>query len=110
AADGAKKKEKADAPQGERMAILTPGGPIVVDVLVTVDGRSHTALFDEAVSQVLAAADSDKDGHATWKELAANKEYYKGQGEGMPAGGADQVQMRNVTVDPHRYRTIISEH
>src|SRR4051794_33932383 len=33
------KKERVAVNQSERMAILTPGGPIVTDVLLTIEGR-----------------------------------------------------------------------
>ena len=59
----------------ERLAILTLGGPLLVDVSVTLDGRPHNAVFDEQVKQVLEAADTDKDGRPTWKELATNENY-----------------------------------
>src|SRR4051794_34225733 len=76
-------KEKPTKPvvsKPERAAILAPGGPIVVDLVLTIDGRPHANLFDDVINQVLKAADSDKDGHPTWRELANNKEYLAGQG------------------------------
>jgi Ca2+-binding EF-hand superfamily protein len=93
AVDRTTKKEKVAVNQSERMAILTPGGPIVVDVLLMIDGRPHHDVFEEVVRQVLKAADTDKDGRSTWKELAANKEYLTANGENMPAEGARQLKM-----------------
>src|SRR5215212_2696603 len=81
AANVAKKPEKVAVTHSERMAVLTAGGPIVMDVLLTIDGRSHQDAFEEVVSQVLKAADSDKDGRSTWKELAGNKDYLTANGE-----------------------------
>ncbi len=59
----------------ERLLVLTPGAPLIIDVSITLDGRPHAAAFDELVKQVLDAADTDKDGRATWKEFVANKEF-----------------------------------
>src|SRR3954469_8795846 len=84
------------------MAILTPGGPIVVDVLVTIDGRPLADVFEEVVHQVLNAATPKKDGHPTWKDLAANKEYLAAQGENMSSGGAAQLKMSVERFDQNR--------
>jgi Ca2+-binding EF-hand superfamily protein len=92
AAEATGKKAKAATNQSERMAILTPGGPIAVDVLLTIDGRPQADVFEEVVGQVLTAADKDKKGRPTWKELAANKDYLTAQGENMSPGGADQLK------------------
>jgi Ca2+-binding EF-hand superfamily protein len=98
-ADNANKKEKVAAIRSERMAILSPGGPITIDLLLTIDGRPHGDVFEEEVRQVLTAADTDKDGRSTWKELAANKEYLKVQGNGMPPEGARQLEMLTERFD-----------
>jgi hypothetical protein len=93
AVNSTNKKEKVAANQSERMAILSPGGPITIDLLLTIDGRPHGDVFEEVVRQVLTAADTNKDGRSTWKELAANKEYLKVQGNGMSPEGARQLEM-----------------
>jgi Ca2+-binding EF-hand superfamily protein len=101
-ADVADKKEKVAGNKSERMAILTPGGPIVTDVLLTIDGRPQADVFEEVVHQVLAAADHDKNGRPTWKELAANKEYLTAQGGNMPPGGDGQLKMWTERFDRNR--------
>jgi Ca2+-binding EF-hand superfamily protein len=87
---------KKDAPAAtppknhpERIAILTPGGPLLVDVTLTIDGHPANESFEKLIDGVLAAADTDKDKHPTWKELAANEEYLKGQQYGMPVRERD---------------------
>ncbi|HEX3599969.1 MAG TPA: hypothetical protein VHU84_07485, partial [Lacipirellulaceae bacterium] len=72
-----------------RLAVLTPGGPILVDVNLTIDGRPLTEAFDKLIDDVLAAADTDKDKHSTWKELAANEAYFKKQPGGDPVRSRD---------------------
>src|SRR5690242_16376147 len=39
-------KPKVADNKPERLAILAPGGPIVVDVLLTIGGRPHLSMFD----------------------------------------------------------------
>jgi Ca2+-binding EF-hand superfamily protein len=102
AADVGNKKEKVAVNQSERMAILTPVGPIVMDVLLTIDGRPHADVFEELVGQVLKAADSDKDGHSSWKELAANKEYLTVQGDSKSPDGTRQLEMWTERFDRNR--------
>ncbi len=63
----------------ERIAILTPGGPLIVDVTLSIDGHPANEAFEKLVDGVLAAAHTDKDKPPTWKELAANEEYLKTQ-------------------------------
>ena len=66
---------KPEPPKPERVAIFTPGGPLLVDVTMTLDGRPYNAAFDEQLAALLKAADTDEDGAATWQELMDNEEY-----------------------------------
>lgn len=75
---------KPESPKPERVAILTPGGPLLIDVTMTLDGRPFNQAFDEQLAALLKAADSDDDGAATWKELMDNDEYLKGSYSGRP--------------------------
>ena len=83
----------ADRGRPERVALLTPGGPLLVDVWLTVDGRPHGAAFAERVKVVLDAADTNNDGRATWKELSENKDYLAGVQPNGPPIGARQMKM-----------------
>jgi Ca2+-binding EF-hand superfamily protein len=98
----ANKKEKAAVNQSERVAILTPGGPIVTDVLLTIDGRPQADVFEEIVSQVLTAADPGKNGRPTWENLANNKDYLTAQGNGASGGGAGQLKTWTERFDRNR--------
>jgi Ca2+-binding EF-hand superfamily protein len=81
--NNAGKKDDASAPpqanHPERIAILTAGGPLIVDVTLTIDGHPAGEAFEKLVDGVIAAAHTDKDTPSTWKELAANEEYLKTQ-------------------------------
>jgi len=73
-------RENAD-PQDpyERFAILTPGGPIVVHVAITVNGQPFRTVREKLIDDLLAAADKDKDGQATWEEAATAPRFTLGR-------------------------------
>lgn len=52
----------------ERFAVLTPGGPIVVEAALTVDGKPFRVLRENLIDEMVAAADTDGDGKTTWDE------------------------------------------
>jgi Ca2+-binding EF-hand superfamily protein len=94
---------KPAVPAGrERVALLTPGGPLIVDFWITIDGRSHTSPFDELVTKVLEASGETKDGgRATWEALAANEEFLESQQPNGPSG-ASQLKMWIEQYDSNR--------
>ena len=73
-------RENAD-PQDpyERFAILTPGGPIVVQAAITVGGQPFRKVREKLIDDLLAAADKDKDGQATWDEAASSPRFMLGR-------------------------------
>ena len=82
-------EKPAETAGRERIALLTPGGPLIVDFSITIDGRSHTSPFDELVTKVLEAAGETKEGvRATWEALAANEEFLKSQQPNGPSARA----------------------
>src|SRR4051812_44535443 len=102
APDVANKKERVAVNQSERMAILTPGGPIVTDVSLTIDGRPIADVFEQVVANVLTAADRDKNGRPTWKNLADNKNYLAAQAVNEAPGGAGQLKTWTERFDRNR--------
>ena len=78
----------------KRIAILTPGGPLLVDVRITIGGRPLATAFDSLVKRVLDAGDSDHDGQSTWKELMADRSYLEKEMPNAPA--ADSRQMKTL--------------
>ena len=73
-----------------------------MDVSVTLDGRPHNAVFDEQVKQVLDAADTDKDGRPTWKELATNDKYLADGQPNRPPISANQLKTLIERYDENR--------
>jgi Ca2+-binding EF-hand superfamily protein len=82
----------------ERIVLLTPGGPVLVDVALMLGDRPQAAVFHELIEHVLAAADTDGDGRQTWDELAANKQYLA---EYQPNG--QQLSPRQLKMWIERY-------
>ncbi|MEM9658941.1 MAG: hypothetical protein AAF961_11325, partial [Planctomycetota bacterium] len=76
-----------------RIAILTPGGPLLVDAALSMDGQPLQAAFDALVQQVLDDGDSDGDGKATWQELIANEQFLSGPLANLPSGQRRQARM-----------------
>ncbi|MFV1967023.1 MAG: hypothetical protein ACC628_16475 [Pirellulaceae bacterium] len=69
----------------ERAILLAPGGPIVIDFLVTVDGLAHHVALDRLINEELIAADANRDGRAKWREVANSPRFRYGQIASNPA-------------------------
>lgn len=52
----------------ERFLLLLPGGPLVVQAAISVDGQPFRTKREALVDELLAAADTDGDGKPTWAE------------------------------------------
>jgi Ca2+-binding EF-hand superfamily protein len=63
----------------ERIVLLAPGNPIIIELQLTIDGQPHTAALERLVDEVLKLADTDGDGRTMWKELCACKRVKYGQ-------------------------------
>jgi Ca2+-binding EF-hand superfamily protein len=92
-------KEIRSTPDGngnppERIALLTPGGPLLADVRLAIDGRSHNEVFETNLERFLEAGETDGDGQTTWKELAANRKFVEAELPGAPP--ADSRQMKSL--------------
>lgn len=82
--DNPKDKPKNDAPSPaprspipERFALLTPGGPLLIEVTLTVDGHAYSQDFEAELDKVLAAANTNDDDRHTWDELIENADFLK---------------------------------
>ena len=59
----------------ERLLLLTPQGPIVVEAAITLDGRPFRIAREKLVGEMLQAADTDGNGKPTWKEALDNPRF-----------------------------------
>lgn len=63
----------------ERFLLLTAGGPLIVQVSLTLDGAPFRVPREKLVDELLAAADTDGNGTPTWSEALANRKFGYGQ-------------------------------
>ena len=63
----------------ERFLLLVSGGPLIVDLVLSVEGEPHDAALQRFVDEELAASDVNRDGQTTWKEIANSTRYQYGQ-------------------------------
>jgi len=94
AGNGPHAEEAVDPPPTERFALLTPGGPLIVDVIITLDGDAHSSALEELVDEAYAAADTDGDGERTWEEVANSPRFMYGQFGNLPVN--DDAQKRQL--------------
>jgi Ca2+-binding EF-hand superfamily protein len=63
----------------ERIVLLAPMNPVLVEFQLSIDGRPHTQALERLVAEVLKVADADGDGRPTWKEVTESKRFKYGQ-------------------------------
>jgi Ca2+-binding EF-hand superfamily protein len=63
----------------ERLVLLAPGRPLIVEFQLSIDGEPHTSALERLMDEVLKLADTDGDGRTLWKELCASKRIKYGQ-------------------------------
>ncbi len=62
-------------PLPERIVLLARGGPLLVDVWLTIDGQPIGEGLESLIDQVILAGDTDGDGRSTWSEWRENEEF-----------------------------------
>ncbi len=73
-------REKVDPQDAvERFVLLTPGGPLVIEAAMTIDGKPFRQAREKLVDELLVAADTDKDGKATWTEALKTSRFTLGR-------------------------------
>ena len=66
------------SPPPHRIMLLARGGPLLVDVRLTIDGQPIGEGIESLINRVMQAGDSDGDGRSTWSEWRANAEFMQG--------------------------------
>ncbi|HET6881701.1 MAG TPA: hypothetical protein VFI31_16175 [Pirellulales bacterium] len=62
----------ADDLASERMLLLLPAGPLLVELRMTIDGQPFRTAREDLVDHVLRLADRNGDGRPTWGEIYAD--------------------------------------
>ncbi len=85
----------------ERIALFTLQGPLIVEVVLSIDGEPHDQALARLVQYVLKAADTNKDGRPTWDELTNSPKFTYGQLGNAPLTTAENkrnaIQLYDVT-------------
>lgn len=68
----------------EKMLLLAPQGPILVEFEIWIDGQPQTQVFDQLLDEVTKLADTDGDGTPTWKEVTTSPRFKYGQFGNLP--------------------------
>ncbi|MBT4865567.1 MAG: hypothetical protein HON53_10720 [Planctomycetaceae bacterium] len=87
----------------ERFMLLTSGGPVIVEVALYLDGKPFREAREKLVDELIAAADTDGDGKATWEEALKNSRFTMGRIR-FPA--AQQVELFIAGLDPNRNKLV----
>jgi len=73
-------REKVDSNDPlERFLLLTPGGPLVVEVAMTIDGKPFRKAREKLIDEMLSAVKKDKDGKVAWKEALKSSRFTLGR-------------------------------
>ncbi len=76
----------------ERVIFLTPGGPLVADIFLSIAGHSHGKLLEEQIQRVLTAADTNDDGKPTWAEWKKNEKFFEEELPEAPSPNRRQMK------------------
>lgn len=63
----------------ERLLLLAPGGPLVIELAMTIDGQPFRAHRESLVDRVLKRCDKNGDGKVTWEEAVVTSYFARGQ-------------------------------
>jgi Ca2+-binding EF-hand superfamily protein len=83
-----------EEPSKERIVVLAPAHPLIVEFHLTIEGRPHTEAMQRLVEEVLEIADEDASGETTWQELCECKRVKYGQFGNLAIG--DESSMKQV--------------
>lgn len=105
------------ANKSERVLLLLPGGPVVVETILTIDGQPFQSHREQMITDALQEADADNDGKVTWDEAVARPSFaggrfaYLGQNEEVKKQLISQIdQNKDGLVDRVELRTLIAQY
>lgn len=90
-------------PHIERFLLLARGGPLLIEAILTIDGKPLRATMDGLVDRLLLAADTNRDGRPTWDEVIASPAFTNGRYGNVEANSeteiARMVQLYDIDKD-----------
>jgi Ca2+-binding EF-hand superfamily protein len=73
-------REKVDLKDStERVLFLAPGGPILVELDIKLDGKPFRTLREKIIDELMQQTDTDNNGNHTWKEAFSNPRFAFGR-------------------------------
>lgn len=99
----------------ERFVLLSPGGPLVIELRMTIDGKPFRAVREELVDEVLKLADRNGDGRPTWGEVFSDPKRLFGKRLDLPIDMKNRKEFfkthdtnQNGTVDREEARRFVA--
>jgi Ca2+-binding EF-hand superfamily protein len=100
----------------ERLLLLLPAAPLLVELRITVDGQPFRHLTNDLVEEMIRAADRDGDGRPTWGEVFADPKRIFGRSLIQPLNMSNRKEFmrandanRNGLVDRNEARRFLEE-
>ncbi len=88
--------EVAAAPggQAERIVLLAPEGPLVIELRLTIDGARPDEALQAVIDQAIVLGDVNQDGSPTWEEITKESSLRLGElGNAVPADESERVRL-----------------
>jgi Ca2+-binding EF-hand superfamily protein len=63
----------------ERVLLLLPGGPIILQLSITIDGQPYLAEQEKILDEMISSADANEDGRLAWEEAIASPTFRVGR-------------------------------
>ena len=114
-ADETAAEATAEKETNERFVLLSPGGPLVIELRMTIDGKPFRAVREELVDEVLKLADRNGDGRPTWGEVFSDPKRLFGKRLDLPIDMKNRKEFfkthdtnQNGTVDRDEARRFVA--
>lgn len=76
----------------ERVALLCPGGPLLIDIVLRFEGQDFSDALNRLVDDAYRQADEDGDGQTTWQQLSQNPRFRSGEFGNLVADTDEEVR------------------
>lgn len=89
----------------QRVLLLAPGGPLVMDLWLTVDAEQQLEQVEQLLDAALELSDANGDGRAAWREWRSNDKFFSRFAAGQQPN-RQQLQQWEDLYDRNRNRRI----
>jgi Ca2+-binding EF-hand superfamily protein len=74
-----RKEVNPDKDDTERFVLLLPGGPMLIEATMLLDGKSFRVVREDLITEMIKFADKDEDGKSTWAEAIKSPRFTMGR-------------------------------